>query len=54
MTKQGLSFAPGNPGSEAAYIAIHDTMVAYTRAAQSSGGITVQYMPPRTEAFANK
>jgi hypothetical protein len=51
MIQQGLAFAPANPGSEAAYQAIHDAFVAYTSAAQTSGGFHVQYMPPRAEEF---
>jgi hypothetical protein len=51
MTKQGLSFAGGNPGSEAAYYSLHDSLVAYTTNAEAAAGFHVQYIPPRAAAF---
>jgi hypothetical protein len=46
MTKQGLRFAPGTPGSEAAYQAVYNAMVAYAAGADSGSGFRVQAAPP--------
>lgn len=46
MTFDGLSFAPGNPGSEAAYLAVHNAFVAYIRTAQASTGMQPRMRPP--------
>ena len=46
MTFNGLNFAPGNPGSDAAYRALHDSFVGYIRTAQASNGIQPQMRPP--------
>ena len=54
MTKNGLSFAPCNPGDEAVYLAMHDAFVSYTSAAQAAAGFQVQYAPPRTEPWQVK
>ena len=54
MTKNGLSFAPANPGHEAVYQAMHDQFVAYTTSAQASAGFQVRYNPPRTDPWKVK
>jgi hypothetical protein len=46
MTYNGLTFAPGNPGSDSAYRALHDSFVGYIRTAQASSGIQPQMRPP--------
>lgn len=51
MTKNGLSFAPANPGHEAVYQALHDSFVAYTTSAQAASGFQVRYNPPRTDPW---
>ncbi|HEX3314192.1 MAG TPA: hypothetical protein VHR72_04830 [Gemmataceae bacterium] len=42
MTGNGLTFAPGAPGSEAAYQGLHNAFVAYINAAQASTGFQIQ------------
>ncbi len=46
LSFNGLTFAPGNPGTEAAYRSLHDAFVAYIRTAQSSHGIQPRMRPP--------
>jgi hypothetical protein len=46
MTYSGLTFAPGNPGTEAAYRAVHDSFVGYIRTAQAASGVQPQMRPP--------
>jgi hypothetical protein len=45
LTKQGLSFAPVSPGSEAAYQALHSAFVSYITSAQASSGFQLQLRP---------
>ena len=54
MTKNGLSFAPCNPGDESIYQALHDLFVAYTTSAQAAAGFQVRYNPPRTDPWKVK
>src|SRR5262245_46194830 len=54
MTKNGLSFAPCNPGDEAIYFALNDLFVAYTQSAQAAAGFQVRYNPPRTDPWKVK
>jgi hypothetical protein len=46
MTQSGLSFAPSNPGHEAAYYSLHDAFVNYINTAQASSGFQIQLRPP--------
>lgn len=46
MSNNGVTFAPGNPGSEAAYRSLHDSFVGYIRAAQHSNGFQPRMTPP--------
>jgi len=46
MNFNGLTFAPGNPGTDAAYRALHDAFVAYIRTAQASAGLQPRMRPP--------
>lgn len=46
MSFDGLTFAPGNPGTEAAYRSLHDSYVAYIRTAQASSGFQPRMRPP--------
>jgi hypothetical protein len=46
MSFNGLTFAPGNPGSEAAYRSVHDSFVGYIRTAQASSGFQPRMRPP--------
>lgn len=46
MTFSGLTFAPGNPGTEAAYRSLHDSFVAYIRTTQAALGIQPRMRPP--------
>ena len=54
MVKNGLSFAPCNPGDEAVYYALNDLFVAYTTSAQAAAGFQVRYNPPRTDPWKVK
>jgi len=54
MVRNGLSFAPCNPGDEAVYYAMHDMFVAYTTSAQAAAGFQVKYNPPRTDPWKVK
>jgi hypothetical protein len=54
MTKNGLSFAPSNPGQEAVYQAMHEQFAAYTTSAQAAAGFQVRYNPPRTDPWKVK
>ena len=46
LTFSGLTFAAGNPGSEAAYRSLHDSFVGYIRTAQASSGVQPLMRPP--------
>jgi hypothetical protein len=45
MLTQGLSFAPANPGDEAAYHSLHNAFAAYVSTAQASSGFQLQLRP---------
>lgn len=45
MSALGLTFAPGNPGSDAAYRGLQDAMVGYIRSTQAASGIQLQLNP---------
>ncbi len=45
MLTQGLSFAPANPGDEAAYHSLHNAFAAYVSTAQASSGFQMQLRP---------
>lgn len=51
MSSQGLKFAPGGPGSSAAYQALYNSMVAYANATQASSGFQMRLGP---QASASK
>jgi hypothetical protein len=42
MSRNGLSFAPCTPGTEAAYVGLHRSMVTFANGAESSPGFRVQ------------
>jgi hypothetical protein len=46
MSFNGTTFAPGNPGSEAAYRSLHDSFVSYIRTAQAASGFQPRMRPP--------
>jgi hypothetical protein len=45
MTHAGLTFAPSNPGGEAAYVSLHNSMVSYAMMSHSESGFKVKLVP---------
>jgi hypothetical protein len=46
MTRQGLQFAPAQPGGEPAYFALQSAMTTYANAARNPSGFRVDVAPP--------
>src|SRR5205807_2499563 len=53
MTSNGLSFAAATPGDEAAYYALQNVLVAYTRGAQPESAFQVRSNLPPPQADGN-
>jgi hypothetical protein len=54
MSSTGLSFAPANPGDQAAYQALHDDFVAYANGALAASGFQMRFNAPRTDSYVRK